>query len=44
MDWTQAAEAGSGDVERHLSGGKGAGVCEGGGVLPIRSGGAHLNT
>ena len=42
MDETQAAEASFGDVERHLSGGKGARGCEGGGALPIRSGGAHL--
>ena len=41
-DQTQAAEASFGEVERRLSGGKGAGACEGGGALPIRCGGAHL--
>ena len=36
-------EAGSGDVDRHLTVGKGTGACEGGGTLPIRSGGAYLH-
>ena len=36
------AEAGSGDVEQHLTVGKGTGACEGGGALPVRSGGTYL--
>ena len=42
MDQTQAAEAGSGDIERHLAGGDGAGTGAGGGALPVGSGGAYL--
>ena len=41
-DQTHATEADFGDVERHLTVGKGTGACEGGGALPIRSGEAYL--
>ena len=42
-DQTRAAEAGSGDVERHLAVGKVTGAFEGGGALSVRSGGAYLH-
>ena len=43
-DQTWAAEARSGDVERHLAVGKETGACEGGGALSVRSGRAYLHT
>lgn len=44
MDWTRAAEAGFGDVERHFAGGERAGAYVGGGALLVRSGRAHFHT
>lgn len=43
MDWTRAAEAGFGDVERHFAGGERAGTCVGGGALLVRSVRAHFH-